>query len=122
MIFTRHTDLRNKTPLFAEVARRTACPRAAEGARVRARAQNMLNDLKRIGNSYQVPQGQRLRVVSSESQSDNTIMPLCPPHPIIWLIKIGMNEGDGCPQSARLPTARCPYFQENNITPTCGIR
>ena len=79
MIFTRHTDLRNKTPLFAEVARRTACPRAAEGARVRARAQNMLNDLKRIGNSYQVPQGQRLRVVSSESQSDNTIMPLCPP-------------------------------------------
>lgn len=48
--------------------------------------------------------------------------PLFPPHPIIWLIKIGMNEGDGCPQSARLPTARCPYFQEDNITTTCGIR
>ena len=31
---TRHTDLRNKTPLFAEVARRTVCPRAAEGVRI----------------------------------------------------------------------------------------
>ena len=65
MILTQHTDLRNKTPISAEVARRTVCPRAAEGVRVRE--QNMLNDLKRIGNSYQVPQGQRMRVVSSES-------------------------------------------------------
>ena len=77
MFFTRHTDLRNKTPLFAEAARRTACPRAAEGVRVCK--QNMLNDLKRIGNSYRVPQGQRMQVVSSESQSDDTIMPLCFP-------------------------------------------
>ena len=65
MILTQHTDLRNKTPISAEVARRTVCPRAAEGVRVRE--QNMLNDLKRIGNSYRVPQGQRMRVVSSES-------------------------------------------------------
>ena len=77
MLLTQHTDLRNKTPLFAEAARRTACPRAAEGVRVRK--QNMLNDLKRIGNSYQVPQGQRMRVVSLESQSDDTITPLCFP-------------------------------------------
>ncbi len=31
---TRHTDLHNKTPHFAEVARRTVCPRAAEGVRI----------------------------------------------------------------------------------------
>lgn len=77
MFFTQHTGLCNKAPLFAEVARRTWIGGAAEG--VRARAQNMLNDLKRIGNSYQVPQGQRMRVVSSESQSDDTTMPLCIP-------------------------------------------
>ena len=77
MLSTRHTDLRNKTPIFAEIACRTACPRAAEGVRVRE--QNILNDLKRTGNSYRVPQGQRMRVVSSESQSDDTIMPLCFP-------------------------------------------
>ena len=77
MILTQHTDLRNKTPIFAEIACRTVCPRAAEVVRVCK--QNMLNDLKRIGNSYRVPQGQRIRVVSSESQSDDTIMPLCFP-------------------------------------------
>lgn len=77
MLSTRHTDLRNKTPLLAEVARRTAYPRAAEGVRVRE--QNMLNDLKRIGNSYRVPQGQRIRVVSSDCDSDDTTMPLCIP-------------------------------------------
>lgn len=44
MFFTRHTDLRNKTPLFAEVARRTAYPRAAEGVRVCE--QNITNVIK----------------------------------------------------------------------------
>ena len=77
MLLTQHTELRNKTPLFAEVARRIAYPRAAEGVRVRK--QNMLNDLKRIGNSCRVPQGQRMRAVSSESQPDNTVPHLCYP-------------------------------------------
>ena len=77
MLLTRHTDLGNKTLHFAEVARRTECPRAAKGVRVRK--QNMLNDLKRVGNSCRVPQGQRMRAVSSESQSDNTITHLCYP-------------------------------------------
>ena len=49
MFFTRHTDLRNKTPLFAEAARRTAYPRAAEGVRVcEQNITNVIKDFKDI--------------------------------------------------------------------------
>ncbi len=48
---TRHTDLRNKTPLFAEAARRTDYSRAAEGVRIREQnITNVINDFKDLND------------------------------------------------------------------------